>query len=289
MNESIKKQKRLVFDPDKLRSSRARSLSIEMPNIIYDKTEYDIESRLEDIRKEFKSILIITKNIKKNYLHKIISKKSEVIIIGPNYNANKSNYIVVDDNNLPFHKPKFDLIISDLILHTSNNLKLSLENLRNLLLPDGLLIATMFGQKTLFDLKQCLISAEDNISGKTYPRINPFIDIKTAGDILYSSGFKLCVVDSYDVRVKYSQASELIQLIRSMGENNYINLNKPSLKRKVWIKAINMMEEKNDYENYGISEKFEILTLTGWKFHENQQKPMKPGSAKHKLADFLEN
>ena len=32
---------------------------------------------------------------------------------------------------------------------------------------------------------------------------------------------------------------------------------------------------------------FEILTATGWAPHESQQKPLKPGSAKTRLADAL--
>jgi hypothetical protein len=32
---------------------------------------------------------------------------------------------------------------------------------------------------------------------------------------------------------------------------------------------------------------FEILTLTGWAPHASQQQPLKPGSAKARLADAL--
>jgi hypothetical protein len=32
---------------------------------------------------------------------------------------------------------------------------------------------------------------------------------------------------------------------------------------------------------------FEIVTLTGWAPHPDQQKPLKPGSAKARLADAL--
>ena len=32
---------------------------------------------------------------------------------------------------------------------------------------------------------------------------------------------------------------------------------------------------------------FEIITLTGWAPHESQQQPLRPGSAKARLADAL--
>ena len=36
-----------------------------------------------------------------------------------------------------------------------------------------------------------------------------------------------------------------------------------------------------------ISEKVEIVTLTGWAPHESQQQPLKPGSARNSLAEAL--
>jgi hypothetical protein len=32
---------------------------------------------------------------------------------------------------------------------------------------------------------------------------------------------------------------------------------------------------------------FEIITLTGWSPHESQQQPLRPGSARTRLADAL--
>ena len=87
------------------------------------------------------------------------------------------------------------------MLHTSNNLKTSLEKIYTLLKPDGLMLCSMFGSETLRELKSCLLSAEEQFKEKVYPRINPFADIRTAGDILQSSGFKLCVVDDTTLRV----------------------------------------------------------------------------------------
>jgi hypothetical protein len=34
---------------------------------------------------------------------------------------------------------------------------------------------------------------------------------------------------------------------------------------------------------------FEIVTVTGWAPHENQQKPLRPGSAAQRLATVLES
>ncbi|MGB0232924.1 MAG: SAM-dependent methyltransferase, partial [Candidatus Puniceispirillaceae bacterium] len=34
---------------------------------------------------------------------------------------------------------------------------------------------------------------------------------------------------------------------------------------------------------------FEIVTVTGWAPHESQQKPLRPGTAAHRLASALES
>jgi SAM-dependent methyltransferase len=195
--------------------------------------------------------------------------------------------MIEDEENLPFQENSFDLIISDLMLHTSNNLKTSLEKIHALLKPDGLMLCTMFGSETLRELKDCLLRAEEQFKDKVYPRINPFADIRTAGDILQSSGFKLCVVDDTPIRIISKDVHQLINLIRSMGENNYINIDKPNISRNIWNKTSELMKGTLPEED-GVISTFEILTLTGWKYHADQPKPLRPGSAKISLADFFD-
>ncbi|MDG2186945.1 MAG: methyltransferase domain-containing protein [Hyphomicrobiales bacterium] len=288
MSTVLKNNKKQLFDRNKLLRSRIRAKSVNLENKIYTQISNDISNRLSEINRLFDSVLIITKNRNFESFNIPIKDKSNPCILSPTYPFNFNNIIFEDEEMLPFNSNKFDLIISDLFLHTSNNLQESLKKIRDLLKPDGLMIATMFGSDTLFELKYSLISAEEKITGLTYPRVNPFIDIKNAGDILYSSGFKLCVADNYKVQLMHEHPLELIKLIRSMGENNYINLKKPPIKRKVWNMATHLLKEKSTNPNL-IPSTFEIITLTGWKFHENQQKPLAPGSAKIYLKDVLKN
>ena len=72
-----------------------------------------------------------------------------------------------------------------------------------------------------------------------------------------------------------------------MGENNYINVDKPNISRNTWIKTSELMKDITPEED-GVISTFEILTLTGWKYHADQPKPLKPGSAKISLTDFFD-
>ncbi|MCK6419141.1 MAG: SAM-dependent methyltransferase, partial [Alphaproteobacteria bacterium] len=48
-----------------------------------------------------------------------------------------------------------------------------------------------------------------------------------------------------------------------------------------------LYRQKHSAENGRLKATFEIIFLIGWAPHESQQKPLQPGSAKHRLADAL--
>jgi len=283
------KQKKLLFDRKKLLQSRNRSKSFNIKNDIYDKTSKNICERIDEINRDFQSTLVLTKN--KNF-EKVLKEKlpqkikNEPIIVGPAGIIGSMKAPLDDEENLDLKELKFDLIISDLLLHTSNNLNQSLTNLHSLLNPDGLLVSTMFGSDTLYELKNCLITAEEQLTGTIYPRVNPFIDVRTAGDILYNIGFKLCVADSDNIQLSHNNLNELIYIIRSMGENNYLNLKAPNIDRATWKLTTDLYIKKFSSDKKLIST-FNIITLTGWKYHPNQPEPLKPGSANISLSSVL--
>ena len=281
------KENKILFNRKKLRRFRDRAMTYDIPNFIYEHTAQDLSSRLAEINRDFNSILILTKN--KNFIsdNLLVRKIRDPLIVSPLSLSNKRAIMIEDEENLPFQDNSFDLILSDLMLHTSNNLKTSLEKIHALLKPDGLMLCSMFGSETLSELKSCLLRAEGQLKEKVYPRINPFADIRTAGDILQSSGFKLCVVDDTTIKVNSKDVNQLVELIRSMGENNSINIDKPNISRNIWNKTSEFMKDITPEED-GVISTFEILTLTGWKYHEGQPKPLKPGSAQISLADFFD-
>ena len=104
---------------------------------------------------------------------------------------------------------------------------------------------------------------------------------------MQSSGFKLCVADDTTIKVPTKDVYQLVKLIRSMGENNYLNIEKPNISRNIWNKTSKLMKDITPGED-GVMSTFQILTLTGWKYHADQPKPLKPGSANISLADFFD-
>lgn len=73
-----------------------------------------------------------------------------------------------------------------------------------------------------------------------------------------------------------------------MGETNVL-LDRPRrpLPRAVLLRAMELYVARFAQTDGKVPATFEIITMTGWAPHESQQKPLKPGSAKMRLADAL--
>ena len=196
--------------------------------------------------------------------------------------------LVVDEERLPFADASLDLVVSTLALHWTNDLVGALIQIRRALKPDGLFIGALLGGATLTELRQCLLEAEAELSGGAGLRVSPFADAFDAAALLQRAGFALPVTDVDRVTVRYSHPIELLRDLRQMGETNVL-LDRPRkpLSRRVLMRAMALYVERFAQADGKVTATFEIVTVTGWAPHESQQKPLKPGSAKMRLADAL--
>ncbi|WP_158047268.1 methyltransferase domain-containing protein [Skermanella pratensis] len=193
-----------------------------------------------------------------------------------------------DEELLPFADASFDLAISNLSLHWVNDLPGALLQLRRALKPDGLFIGAMLGGDTLFELRRCLMEAELDLTGGVSARISPFAEVRDAGGLLQRAGFSLPVVDSDTLTVTYESAFKLMADLRGMGETNAgLNRRRQPTPRALLIDAARRYAELFSEPDGRVTATFQVLYLAGWSPHENQQKPMRPGSAQARLADAL--
>lgn len=193
----------------------------------------------------------------------------------------------VDEEHLPFKAQSLDLVVSTLALHWANDLPGALIQIRQALKPDGLFIGSIFGGSTLTELRQSLTAAEAELSAGAGLRIMPFADAYDAAGLLQRAGLALPVADVDRVSVRYAHPLKLIADLRAMGETNALAERAPALSRQVLARACEIYQERFSGPDGKVTATFDILTLTGWAPHERQQKPLKPGSAKARLADAL--
>jgi SAM-dependent methyltransferase len=196
--------------------------------------------------------------------------------------------LIGDEEALPLASETFDLAVSALAFQHVNDLPGALLQLRLVLKPDGLFLGCLLGGQSLTELRAALAIAESEISGGISPRVAPFADVRDMGALLQRAGFALPVVDSEPLLVRYETMLSLMRDLRAMGFTNALTarLRRPST-RRLFLRAAEIYAERFADPDGRVRATFELIFVSGWAPHESQQKPLKPGSAKIRLADVL--
>lgn len=162
------------------------------------------------------------------------------------------------DEEAPFPSGEFDFIASLGTLDTVNDLPGALIHLREALAPGGLLIASIIGAGSLPRLRSAMLVADGD---RPAARMHPAVDVRAGAQLLQRCGFADPVADSRHLDVRYSSLSALIHDLRAQGLTSALASPGPPLTRAMLAKAEAAFlggEER-------VTERFEILTLSGWK------------------------
>ena len=196
--------------------------------------------------------------------------------------------VAADEEALPFRDASLDLVVSGLALQFVNDLPGVLVQIRRALKPDGLFLAALLGGETLTELRQSFAAAESEMEGGASPRVAPFADLRELGALLQRTGFALPVTDVDRVTARYATAFDLMHDLRRMGATNtLVARRRTPLRRATLLRMAEIYAERFADGDGRLRATFEIVWLSGWAQHPDQQKPLKPGSAKTRLADAL--
>ena len=266
---------RKVFDSKSLKMHQKRSKILGFVDFV-DKFAIDqVVDVLSDINKDFKEPAIV--GGKASFWAK---------------NLGINNALLIDDGEtLDFFGKKFDLIIHALSLHWCNDPVGQLIQVRQALKPDGLMLAFLLGGETLCELRTAFEAAELKTVNGISPRVAPMIAIRDAGDLLVRSGFSLNVADITDLEVTYKNPMDLLYDLRGMGETSIMYGRQKNILKRSTLNAL-LEIYSNDYktpsEGGRVKATFQVLCLTGWAPADNQQKPLRRGSATHHFSEILD-
>ncbi|MEN3148831.1 methyltransferase domain-containing protein [Neorhizobium sp. IRAMC:178] len=190
--------------------------------------------------------------------------------------------------DVPLEPESVNLVLSPLSLHLVNDMPGTLIRIRRALRPDGLFLAAIPGSGTLQEMRDVLLSAEAELTGGASPRVIPFADVRDVGALLQRAGFSLPVVDAETYTVRYDSLFPLMRDLRAMGMTNPLaGRSRVPVTRRFFVRAAELYAERYSDPDGRIRATFSIIYASGWAPHESQQKPLKPGSAKMRLADAL--
>lgn len=272
-----------IFDRDlhQTRIERTRSTFTEY-NFLFNWAERHLADRLHDTTHDFPLAVQIGTRASGTYFEDTNKIKS-LYRIGLD-----NEHIHADAEFLPIKEASSDLITSILDLHSINDLPGCLLQIRKALKPDGLFLAAMLGGETLYELRESLTQTELSLKDGISPRVAPFADKQQMGALLQRAGFALPVVDSEIITVTYENIFKLMHDLRGMAENNIIaERSRKNPGKAFFFKAAQYYAEHFSEPDGRIKASFEVIFLSGWSPHESQQKPLKPGSAQHSLAEAL--
>jgi SAM-dependent methyltransferase len=275
----------VVFDRALGRSRLRRALAGDYPDFLLQRAAGDLEERLGAVLRAF--TLAADLGTPLPVVAPVLAGKvGHLLRMGEAEEAGAD--LVGDLESLPFAAGSLDLAVSLLALHGVNDLPGALVQIKRALKPDGLFMACLLGGRSLQELRQALLEAESETTGGVSPRVAPFADLRDLGGLLQRVGFALPVIDSETVTVRYRDAFGLIRDLRAMGwANNLVARRKAPLRRETLLRAAALYTERFADPDGRLPATFEFVWLSGWSPHESQQKPLRPGSAKARLADAL--
>jgi SAM-dependent methyltransferase len=284
----------LIFDRALIRRRRRRAGDLGAATFLLDRAAADFADRLAAVLRRFD--VAVDLGTPGTALREVLARLGSVGTIVsvrtadalPEQASANEKVVVADEEALPFRDGALDLVVSALALQFVNDLPGTLIQIRRALKPDGLFLAALVGGETLTELRQAFAAAESEIEGGASPRVAPFADVRELGALLQRAGFALPVTDVDRVCVRYDSVFDLMHDLRRMAATNALTERRRApLRRATLIRMAEIYNQRFADPDGRLRATFEIVWLSGWAPHPSQQQPLRPGSAKARLADAL--
>lgn len=281
----------MLFDRALLRRRRARAAALGPATFLIEHVANELAERLAAVTRQFQLAADVGSLTAAAPQRLIASGQVGTLIrITPLASIDAAGALAVraDEEALPVKAQALDLAISALSLQFINDLPGTLQQIRRALKPDGLFLAALLGGNTLSELRQAFAAAEAETEGGLSPRVAPFADVREMGALLQRAGFALPVVDVERLTVRYGSALALMQDLRRMGATNVlIERRRVPLKRVTLGRVAELYANRFADQDGRLRATFDVIWLSGWAPHPTQQQPLRPGSARTRLADAL--
>lgn len=291
-----------LFERDAVRKHRERAApAIHEHDFLFTEVADRLTERLEDVKRTFP--LALNLGCHGGEVARTLNGRGGIETLlqcdpSPKMAAQAGGVcFAADEEFLPVKSASLDLVLSNLSLHWANDLPGAFIQVRQALKPDGLFLAAMFGERTLYELRESLMAAELEIEMGMSPRVSPFTTVQDAGALLQRAGFALPVVDTDTIQVSYPDMFKLMADLRGMGETGTVSGRRKTMTRRDTIMraAAYYMKKFAGGGDKALGEigadripaTFDIIYLTAWAPHPDQQQPLAPGSADASLADVL--
>ncbi|MBO9723681.1 MAG: methyltransferase domain-containing protein [Novosphingobium sp.] len=243
-----------IFSPARRRAARRRALAAqrlpEAPHYLHDDMVEDVLDRLSFLRFEPKRALVVG-DWTGALAGALAAQGVEVTQLEPAEGF---------DEEAPYPFEGFDLIASLGTLDTVNDLPGALVHIRKALAPGGMMIASFLSAGSLPILRDVMLAADGD---RPAARVHPMVDVRAGGQLLQRTLFADPVIDQRALQVGFRSLERLVGDIRAQAIGGVLADAPPVLGKAALLRAREAFAAAGD--NGRTVEKFEILTLSGWK------------------------
>ena len=258
---------KIDYQTKTLKRARVSSVSVKY-NFLIKLSEKQILNKIKNFSSKVEVLVELGSN---SNLGTIYNKSSNCFFISIDnsikflkQNSSSNNNVVVYENNLPFKPKSISGVISCLYVDSIFNAENLFSNVYKILKNNGFLIFSIFGTKTMGNVKETFIKVEEKKYNRVSLRFHPLFDLDIIGNKLKQIGFKNVIVETEIIKVKYNSLFKLIHDLRGMGiTNNLLNRSKSFTPKSLFYEVNELLIKDNKNKEFLVP--FEILTLTAWK------------------------
>jgi malonyl-CoA O-methyltransferase len=158
---------------------------------------------------------------------------------------------------LPLADGCVDLVYSNLMLQWCDRPAAAFAEIKRVLRPGGLLMASTFGPATLQELRAAWSNAD------SVPHVSEFVDLPQLASAAMAGGLAEPVLDVETVLRHYRDVGELQQELRAIGARNARNDRRHSLMGKSRLKQM-IAAYENVRESRGLPATYEVFFLSAF-------------------------
>lgn len=221
----------IVFDRQAVRQHRDRAAgSVATIAPVLDELAERLLDRLDDVRCGFEVALDIGG---RGAVAPLLRRRGMEVVstdLSPRLAAlSGTPCVAMDEEAVPFAPASFDLVVACMSLHWVNDLPGTLLQIRQVLRPGGLFLASMPALGSLDEVRSALTEAEFALSEGASPRVSPFPALGDLAALLQRAGFSLPVSDVEDIAFSYADPLALVRDLRAAGETNAVALRRRAI------------------------------------------------------------
>ncbi len=242
-------------------------------NFIHKKISKVLETKPKELGDVFDNVLLLSsdKGETLNYIKDI--KYKNLVLVSPfrelfeKTSFHKDNFLKVESRfeNLPFKNNTFDLVISNLCLHSINNIQNHFKIIFDLLNEKGLFICNFFGEDSLIELRNSLFQTDEQLFNGVFLRSAPSLKMANISDILSYIGFKELVSEKISYRIFYDNIEKILKDLKGLGENCVLIKRNKGLMTKNYIRKLGIIYEKNFSREEGLKLSCDVISICCWK------------------------